>query len=468
MSKTNKQENPINPNRQLRSTLKSDVVSQTHESPDTTKQSLSNLTEGALASSSVNMAGVNTGAKEDLIEVLGKLSKKIDNLATDLTAVKNNMQLIMKTREELEEVKTTANTAHDIAEECKNDVAQMTAHIRTLEKQLNEVKLESKSAKAKAEKLQEEHSKLDTYVRRDNLIFKNIPVSKEENTELVLRKFLKELKIDNADTMQFVRVHRMKGNDKHPGPIICRFECFGDRMKVWGQKTELKESKIQIQEDFHPDIVEKRRTLYPIMKEARKNNMLSVLSQDKLIIDGKAYTVHTLDKLPVNLKSTAMGVKESPNSIAFFTNRCPLSNFFKTSFMDPVDNITYHSTEQYLQYKCAQYAGDEVSAAKILQANTPLECKSLSKSIKNLKRDSWEADACSIMKRGLRMKFESDAKCKEFLMATGNKSIGEATADDKFWGTGVSLRDTQATNTGVWTGNNYMGRLLEEIRDELN
>ena len=82
MSKTNKQENPINPNRQLRSTLKSDVVSQTQESPDTTKQSLSNLTEGALASSSVNMAGVNTGAKEDLIEVLGKLSKKIDNLAT--------------------------------------------------------------------------------------------------------------------------------------------------------------------------------------------------------------------------------------------------------------------------------------------------------------------------------------------------------------------------------------------------
>ena len=53
------------------------------------------------------------------------------------------------------------------------------------------------------------------------------------------------------------------------------------------------------------------------------------------------------------------------------------------------------------------------------------------------------------MKKGLRMKFNNYDHCKRFLLTTGYKSIGEAFAKDTFWGTGISLSVTQATNTGA-------------------
>ena len=136
--------------------------------------------------------------------------------------------------------------------------------------------------------------------------------------------------------------------------------------------------------------------------------------------------------------------------------------------IDTTGFIQYHSTEQYLQCKKAEFAGDDVTAARIMKAEDPLECKNLAKSIKNFDVAAWDRTACDIMKQGLLIKFRTHLKCKETLMQTENRSLGEASKHDLFWGTGVALNDPHATNTGVWTGQNNMGKLLEEIRSAFN
>ena len=72
------------------------------------------------------------------------------------------------------------------------------------------------------------------------------------------------------------------------------------------------------------------------------------------------------------------------------------------------------------------------------------------------------------MRKGLSLKFSSNAKCKETLLQTGNRIIGEASKHDLIWGTGAALAHRHAANPGVWSGQNLMGKLLQEVRDQLS
>ncbi len=63
--------------------------------------------------------------------------------------------------------------------------------------------------------------------------------------------------------------------------------------------------------------------------------------------------------------------------------------------------MTFHSTEQYLFYKLALLFDDPATETKILAANTPCECKSLNRSVKNFDFQKWKEHARNIMKQGL-------------------------------------------------------------------
>ena len=59
-----------------------------------------------------------------------------------------------------------------------------------------------------------------------------------------------------------------------------------------------------------------------------------------------------------------------------------------------------------------------------------------------------------------------DAFCKDFLKSTGQKSIGEANPNDRFFGIGMGLRDRDVWNKDKWASN-LLGKTLMEIRQEL-
>ena len=48
---------------------------------------------------------------------------------------------------------------------------------------------------------------------------------------------------------------------------------------------------------------------------------------------------------------------------------------------------------------------------------------------------------------------------------TETKVLAEA-SNDKVWGTGISLRDSQALNINKWSGKGWLSNMLTIIRDE--
>ena len=74
-------------------------------------------------------------------------------------------------------------------------------------------------------------------------------------------------------------------------------------------------------------------------------------------------------------------------------------------------------------------------------------------------RDDWESVKFDVMLHGLRYKFsENNPKLRQQLIATGDEHIQEGTWwNDRVWG--IDLK------TGI--GENNLGRLLMQVRDEL-
>ena len=70
------------------------------------------------------------------------------------------------------------------------------------------------------------------------------------------------------------------------------------------------------------------------------------------------------------------------------------------------------------------------------------------------------------MKHAIHEKFSQNRHLKEVLMNTGNKTLSEANKWDTFWGSGVSLADSDIF-TKPKHGKNTLGRLLVSLRDEL-
>jgi len=52
-------------------------------------------------------------------------------------------------------------------------------------------------------------------------------------------------------------------------------------------------------------------------------------------------------------------------------------------------------------------------------------------------------------------------------LATGNKTLVEASPLDKVWGIGLAVEDSRVHDPKQWQGLNLLGKVLMRVRDEL-
>ena len=79
----------------------------------------------------------------------------------------------------------------------------------------------------------------------------------------------------------------------------------------------------------------------------------------------------------------------------------------------------------------------------------------------------WEEQCVTIMYQGLVAKFEQNPKLCDFLLSTKDTTIIECNKNDTFWSIGLGLNDPKIGDRSAWKGQNKLGGLLCEIRDEL-
>ena len=114
---------------------------------------------------------------------------------------------------------------------------------------------------------------------------------------------------------------------------------------------------------------------------------------------------------------------------------------------------TWPTSEHYFQ---AQKFEDPAYREKIRTTKSPMIAARLGRSrMVKLRRD-WESVKVGIMRDAVRAKFAQHGQLRELLLATGEATIVEHTTKDSYWGDG-----------GDGSGKNMLGRILMEVRDEL-
>ena len=144
------------------------------------------------------------------------------------------------------------------------------------------------------------------------------------------------------------------------------------------------------------------------------------------------------------------------------------SNFYKSYFKDLEENH-YCCVEQFFMYqKCRLFdSTNNILMQKIMNSTDPKHIKKLGRQVKNFDEDIWNEHKTKIMYDGLFLKFTQNEQLKKVLLNTGTKKIYEASPYDKIWGIGLNYHNTIKLNPTEYPGENLLGILLMELRENL-
>ena len=228
---------------------------------------------------------------------------------------------------------------------------------------------------------------IETRLQSSNVIIHGIEDQVWEINEVTREKVLLAIsntapgntpqeKLDAARMIGFRDIRRIgdyKTNRKCP--ILLEFEKQSSANHLLQHKKKLPRG-IFADKEYSIDVERERRKLRPILRRAKQlmeYKTKSKMEGDRLIIKGKSYTSKNLHQLPQPLNGYNVSSKEGDNHIGFFGELNPLSNFHVAPFV--LDGITFHSSEQFIQYQKAKLFEDDDTANKISTCKTPLECK---------------------------------------------------------------------------------------------
>ena len=150
---------------------------------------------------------------------------------------------------------------------------------------------------------------------------------------------------------------------------------------------------IYVNEDFPYEILQCRNILRPILKLGLQQEHYKgkiKLSYDRLMVEGKAYTIANIHELPNDLNPRSTCEKSNEHAIAFFGLHSPFSNFHKSSFKH--DGRSYSCAEQFIQSQKAEKYNDDAVKTKIMLACDPQEMKCIGNNIRGYVQQEWECD----------------------------------------------------------------------------
>ncbi|MMZ61786.1 Swarming motility protein YbiA [compost metagenome] len=132
-----------------------------------------------------------------------------------------------------------------------------------------------------------------------------------------------------------------------------------------------------------------------------------------------------------------------------------------------VEGTKYSCAEQFMMAEKARLFGDSEMLEAILGAKHPKEMKAYGRAVRNFDKEIWDSACYGIVKRGSLAKFSQNPELGDYLKATKNRILVEASPRDRIWGIGMGQSNPDAENPVKWRGRNLLGFALTEARDEL-
>lgn len=355
--------------------------------------------------------------------------------------------------------------------EQSNIIKDILAELDEMRDQMQNIRVENK-------RLNEKCLKLDSLSRRNNLKIWGIleePIETKFDVKRTVMSLLKDYGI-NINARDIGNVQRLGA--RRPKTTRCTLVQF-----LHSEDKELTQSRgkqmyldygVRLEDDYPPEIEDSRKDLKLIVREAAKHRnevgerkYNAYLSTDKLILNGRQFTVETTHNLPEELKLENIATPHKNGITAFFTKNSPLSNHYPST--QKIEGLTYTSNEQYYMHQKALTFGDSTTAEEILKEHNPKFQKTMCRKFDKKDQTGWNNKREEIMQTGLKAKFEQNQHLADFLIKTGSTNILECNPSDPFWGIGMGLYNYKIWIRNSWTqtANNKLGKLLMELRTEL-
>lgn len=170
------------------------------------------------------------------------------------------------------------------------------------------------------------------------------------------------------------------------------------------------------------------------------------------------------ERNPTNAKAVP-GTTVKNGMTLFFHARAPLSNWHPADFQ--VRGVPFTCVEQFMMWSKAKLFGDNQTAEAILRTRDPKTQKALGRAVKGFSEATWVAHRKAILVEGCREKFEQNPHLKAVLLGTTGTALVEASPYDRIWGCGLSADDPKIVDRRNWRGENLLGQVLEEVRENL-
>lgn len=172
--------------------------------------------------------------------------------------------------------------------------------------------------------------------------------------------------------------------------------------------------------------------------------------------------------------NSSIGVKVTDKYVFFYSNKCPLSNFYPTSFTYSYQTDTsshrFFTSEQAFMWSKARFFDDNETAEKILMENlSPMNCKNLGRSVKNYDDTEWDKVRFDFMKEVNYAKFSQNEELKNYILQNDFylKLFVEASPSDGIWGIRMKSTDDGLEDCRNWRGQNLLGKVLSSVRDNI-
>lgn len=142
-----------------------------------------------------------------------------------------------------------------------------------------------------------------------------------------------------------------------------------------------------------------------------------------------------------------------------------LSQWYPSPFV--VDGARFATAEHWMMHGKARLFHDDAIAARVLADDNPAVVKKLGREVQGFDDDVWRAHRFELITQGSLHKFRQHGALREWLLATGDLVLVEASPMDRIWGIGLAASSPQATDPSTWRGLNLLGFALMAARSML-
>ncbi len=162
---------------------------------------------------------------------------------------------------------------------------------------------------------------------------------------------------------------------------------------------------------------------------------------------------------------TGEEVVETDDFVLFWKPPAVFGQWTPSTFV--VGEVTYSCAEQFMMAAKARLFGDEATFKRILKTDSPREHKALGRKVTPFDQATWEESRLNIVVLGNMAKFRQNPAMCAALLATGDKTLVEASPVDRIWGIGLRADDARAFDRNSWRGLNLLGEALMQVRETL-